>query len=71
MAKKDNEEVSDLSTYEFEFKIIGPTNKVVSVETIEGSGKTEGEAIAAARTKIDKTLKEDQSVQFTGKFKKI
>lgn len=63
--------IEQTGAFEIEFKIIGPTGKVVETKTVTGKGDTEAVAFADARAQIDKVLKEDHTVSFTGKFKKL
>lgn len=60
--------------YEFEFVIVKPGGKRGEPFVIEAFGKTEAEAIEAAKQEILSGFKEedaDNIIEYTGKFKKL
>lgn len=58
--------------YEFEFVVIHPGGKADAPFVVEAEGKSEGEAILAAKEIASEGINvEDDIVQFTGKFKKL
>jgi hypothetical protein len=58
--------------FEFEFQVIHPGGKADPPFVVEAEGKSEGEAILAAKETASEGINvEDDIVQFTGKFKKL
>ena len=58
-----------LNKYEFEFVIVHPGGKADPSFIVEAEGKTEAEAIEAAKAVASKGNLEDDIISYTGRFK--
>lgn len=77
LKKKENstsEEIAGAAPagkYEFEFKIVHPGGIADPAFIVGAEGKSEGEAILAAKALASEGTTEDDIVEYTGKFKKL